>query len=169
MRDLLPTIARDAYSYRDDTEVPAFPDNRPLIVFDGYCGLCSRLVQFVLRHDRRATYRFVAAQTPLGTALFRHYGLDADDYDTFILLRDGRGHFVSDAAIEMARELAWPWSWSPVLRMVPKVVRDWIYLLIARNRMRFFGRSEACYLPAPEVKSRFLDGQTNTSALTSAG
>lgn len=169
MRDLLPTIARAPYSYRDDPEVPAFPDDRPLIVFDGFCGLCSRLVRFVLRHDKIATYRFVAAQTPLGTALFQHYGLDADDYDTFILLRDGRGHFVSDAAIEMAHQLAWPWSWSPVLRMVPKVLRDWVYLLIARNRMHFFGRAEACYLPAPEVRGRFLDGQIDAPTLTSAG
>jgi predicted DCC family thiol-disulfide oxidoreductase YuxK len=169
VRDLLPTIARDAHSYRDDKRVPEFPDDRPLIVFDGFCGLCSRLVQFVLLHDKQATYRFVAAQTPLGAALFQHYGLDANNYETFILLRAGHGHFVSDAAIEMAHELAWPWSWSPVLRIVPKVVRDWVYLLIARNRMRFFGRSEACYLPAPEVRTRFLDGQMKPSALTSAG
>lgn len=156
MRDLLPTIARDAYSYRDDQSVPAFPDDRPLIVFDGYCGLCSRLVQFVLRHDRLGVYRFLPAQTPLGTALFGHYGLDAEDYDTFILLRDGQGHFVSDAAIEMSRELGTPWSWSPALRVVPKVIRDWVYLLIAHNRMRFFGRRDTCHLPRPDERDRFL-------------
>lgn len=169
MRDLLPTIARDPYSYRDDPAIPAFPDDRPLIVFDGFCGLCSRLVQFVLRHDKAGAYRFVAAQTPLGTALFRHYGLDAENYDTFILLRDGRGHFVSEAAIELARELSPPWAWAPALRLVPQVIRDWVYLVIAHNRMRFFGRTEACYLPEPAVRARFLDGQVASPALTSAG
>jgi predicted DCC family thiol-disulfide oxidoreductase YuxK len=158
MRDLLPMIARDAYSYRIDSAVPHFPDDHPLIVFDGFCGLCSRLVQFVLRHDKVGAYRFVPAQTPLGTALFRHYGLDAEDYDTFILLREGRGYFVSDAAIELARELRPPWSWAPAMRIVPKLIRDWIYLLIAHNRMRFFGRIESCYLPAPGQRERFLDG-----------
>lgn len=168
VRDLLPTFARDAYSYRSDRTIPNFLDDRPLIVFDGYCGLCSRLVQFALRHDGAGTYCFVAAQTPLGTALFRHYGLDSEDYDTFILLRDGRGHFVSDAAIELTRDLGWPWSWSPILRAVPKVLRDWLYLLIAHNRMRFFGRTEACYLPEPDKRGRFIDGQSSALGLTSA-
>lgn len=150
MRDLLPTIARDPHSYLADPSVPAFPDDKPLIVFDGYCGLCSRLVQFTLRHDRNGLYRFLPAQTVLGDALYRHYGLDPDFYETFILLRDGRAYFVSEAAIELVAALGLPWSLAPVLRIVPKIIRDWLYLRVAHNRMRFFGRSDACYLPAPK-------------------
>jgi predicted DCC family thiol-disulfide oxidoreductase YuxK len=158
VRDLLPTIAREPFSYRTDPSVPAFPDDKPLVVFDGYCGLCSRFVQFTLRHDKHARYRFLSAQTRLGDALYRHFGLNALEYDTFILLRDGKGHFVSDAAIEIVRSLGFPWSLAPLTRIVPKPIRDWLYLVIAHNRMRFFGRTEECYLPTPETASRFLDG-----------
>jgi predicted DCC family thiol-disulfide oxidoreductase YuxK len=162
MRDLLPTIARQPYSYRSDPTAPAFPDDKPLIVFDGYCGLCSRLVQFTLRRDPAARYRFLPAQTALGDALYLHYGLDPSFYETFILLRDGRAYFASEAAIELVRDLGFPWSLAPLLRVVPKVVRDWLYLRVAHNRMRFFGRTEACYMPSSANADRFIDGGART-------
>ncbi len=147
-----------APSYRLDPAVPDFPDDKPLMIFDGFCGLCSRSVQFVLRHDKAGQFRFLAAQTGLGTAIYRHFGLDADDYSTFILLADGKAWYVSDAAIEVARRLTWPWSMAPLLKVVPPALRDQLYGLVARNRMRFFGRTEACYLPAPAERDRFLVG-----------
>jgi predicted DCC family thiol-disulfide oxidoreductase YuxK len=73
---LATSMARAAYSYRNDPGVPKFPDDRPIIVFDGYCVLCSGWVSFILRHDRRATYRLLPAQSPVGHALYVHYGLD---------------------------------------------------------------------------------------------
>jgi predicted DCC family thiol-disulfide oxidoreductase YuxK len=77
------------YDYRGDPSVPAFPDDRPIIIFDGYCALCSGWVSFVLRHDRAAAFRLLPAQTALGAALYRHYRLDAEDCETNILLADG--------------------------------------------------------------------------------
>jgi predicted DCC family thiol-disulfide oxidoreductase YuxK len=138
--------------------LPPFPDDKPLVVFDGYCGLCSRTVQFILRHDHRGVFRFLAAQTGLGSAIYRHYGLSPDNYETFILISGGRAFFASDAAIELSRHLSFPWSMAVVGRLVPRSWRDGLYFLIARNRMRFFGRSAACYLPSPETASRFLAG-----------
>jgi predicted DCC family thiol-disulfide oxidoreductase YuxK len=158
IRDLLPTIPREPFSYRRDGAVPPFPDDRPLVVFDGYCGLCSRLVQFTLRHDPGAIHRFVPAQSGVGDALFRHYGLNADDYETFILIRDGKGFFVSDAVVELLRPLGFPWSLAPAIRVFPRQLRDRVYLWVARNRMHFFGRTEACYLPDASTSSRFVDG-----------
>ena len=78
-----------AYSYRRDPAVPKFSDDRPIIIFDGYCALCSGWAQFVLRHDRRAVYRLLRAQSPLGRSLYVHYDLDPEDYQTNILLADG--------------------------------------------------------------------------------
>lgn len=164
MRDLLPTIAREPFSYRTDPSVADFPDDRPLIVFDGYCGLCSRLVQFTLRRDPTGRYRFLPAQTALGDALYLHYGLDPSFYETFILLRDGRAYFVSEAAIELVRDLGFPWSLAPLVRLVPKFVRDWLYLRVAYHRMRFFGRTDACYLPAADNEARFVDGGERMAA-----
>ena len=89
------------YSYRQDADVPDFADDRPLIVFDGECVFCSAWVQFALKHDKAERYRFLAAQTPLGEALYRHYGLDDRDYETNILIEDGRAFFKSDGSIRM--------------------------------------------------------------------
>ncbi len=148
------------YSWRDDPSVPAFTDDHPLVIFDGYCGLCSRIAQFILRHDRAGTFRLLPAQTALGAAIYRHFELDAEDYETFILLKDGKGHFASDAGLELFRSLGLPWSALWLTRFVPRSVRDGIYFWIARNRMRVFGRSEICYLPAPEHRNRFLSGES---------
>ena len=77
------------YSYRDDPSVPPFADDQPILVFDGKCVLCSATVQFIFAHDRERRVRFVVAQSPLGTALYRHFGLKSEDYETNIVLENG--------------------------------------------------------------------------------
>ena len=147
---------RPPYSYRGDGEVPAFPDDRPIIIFDGYCALCSGWAQFVLRHDRRGIFRLLPAQTPLGRALYVHYGLDPNDYETNILIADGVATFKSEACIRMAEGLGLPWSLAAVFRVLPRPWRDRLYGVLARNRLRVFGRRETCYAPAARDADRFL-------------
>src|SRR5258708_40315963 len=84
-----------AYGYREDPSVPAFPDDRPIIIFDGHCVLCSRFARFVLRHDRRAVFRLMAAQTTVGQALYRHLHLDSGQFETNVLLEGGQAWFKS--------------------------------------------------------------------------
>jgi predicted DCC family thiol-disulfide oxidoreductase YuxK len=147
---------REPYSYRSDPAVPAFADDRPVIVFDGHCVLCSGGAQFVLRHDTRGRYRLLAAQTPLGDALYRHFGLAPNDYDTMILIEDGVPVVKADAVIRIAQGLGLPWSLAVVLRGLPRSWRDGLYGILARNRLRVFGRSETCYMPDPRHADRFL-------------
>jgi predicted DCC family thiol-disulfide oxidoreductase YuxK len=147
---------RAPYSYRDDPAVPRFADDRPVIIFDGECVLCSGSAQFVLRHDKRGVYRFLAAQMPLGRALYAHYGLDTRDYETMILLADGVATFKSEAVVRIAEGLGLPWSLAAILRVVPRPWRDRLYGVLARNRLRILGRREHCYLPAPADADRFL-------------
>ncbi len=147
---------RPAYSYRHDGDVPDFPDTNPVLVFDGECVMCSHSAAFVLRHDRHKRCNFVAAQSDLGRALYRHYRLDDGDFETFVLLYDGVAHFRSDAALKLMSLIGPPWSLAAALRIVPKGLRDLIYNYVARNRYRFFGRRETCFLPAPEDAGRFL-------------
>ena len=146
------------YSYRDDPSVPAFPDDRPIIVFDGHCVLCSGWAQFVIRRDRTARFRLLAAQTPLGAALYEHYGLDATDYETNILIEDGIAWFKSESTIRILIGLGLPYSMVRALRVLPLALRDRGYNVIARNRFRLFGRSDACFRPTPEIQERFLPG-----------
>jgi predicted DCC family thiol-disulfide oxidoreductase YuxK len=144
---------RLAYSYHSDTTVPAFPDDRPLIVFDGHCVLCSSGARLVLNIDRGKVHRLLAAQSPLGQTLYAHYGLSYDD--SFILIADGRAWFKSEAAIRIGENLGWPWSWARVLRLLPLRLRDALYDLIARNRL-WLGRREVCYASDPADRDRFL-------------
>ncbi len=147
-----------AYSYRTDPAVPSFADVNPIIVFDGLCAFCSAWARFVLWTDRRAAFRLLPAQSPLGRALYVHYGLDPDDYETNILLEDGVAwfKFKSEAAIRSARRLGFPWSLARIVRVLPLGLRDRLYDFVARNRLRIMGRRDVCYAPEPRFRERFL-------------
>ncbi len=144
------------YSYRANPAVPPFPDDHPIIIFDGHCVMCSSFARFILRHDKQAKYRLLPAQTPLGTALYQHFGLDPVNYETNILLKDGCAWLKSEGSLKMFQGLGLPWSLSLVLRVLPLPTRDWLYSLVARNRLRWFGRSEVCFLTDPAHLDRFL-------------
>lgn len=144
------------YSYRSDPAVPSFPDDGPVIVFDGYCALCSGWAAFVLRHDKRARYRLVTAQSALGQALYRHFKLDPDNFETNILIEHGVPWFRSTGSLRMLTGLGWPWRVAGILFVLPLPVRDWLYERLARNRLRWFGRRRYCYTPTEAERARFL-------------
>lgn len=145
-----------AYSYRDDPAVPAFADDQPIIIFDGHCALCSRFARFVLQQDRRARLRLLAAQSPLGQALMRHLNLDPVNFETNVLIECGRAYFKSDGTIRMFNHLGFPWSLCQVLRLAPRGLLDKLYDLVARNRLRWFGTLDQCFLADPAHRGRFL-------------
>jgi predicted DCC family thiol-disulfide oxidoreductase YuxK len=150
------SVAREAYSYRADSTVPAFPDDKPIIVFDGKCVLCSRWALFVMRRDAAKRFRLLAAQTPLGVALYEHYGLDPVDYETNVLLENGRAWLKSEGTIRMFERLGFPWSVMAAFRVVPRAQRDKLYNVVARNRLKWFGSRETCFLPEPIDADRFI-------------
>jgi predicted DCC family thiol-disulfide oxidoreductase YuxK len=150
-------VQRLPYDYRADPAVPYFADDRPVIVFDGHCVLCSAFAQFILKHDHDARFRLLAAQSDLGTALYRHFGLDPVNYDTYVLLQDGNAYFRSDASLRILSGLGGGWSLlATSARIIPAPLRDSFYNVIARNRLRWFGTRAQCFLPAPSQADRFL-------------
>jgi predicted DCC family thiol-disulfide oxidoreductase YuxK len=146
----------EPYSYRHDPAVPDFVDDHPIIIFDGHCVLCSKWAQFVIRHDPDKKFKLLAAQSPLGHALYEHYGLDPVDYQTNILIADGMAWFESESSIRMLEGLGAPWSWIAATRVLPRPLRDRLYALVARNRFRLFGRRDICFAPTANIKDRFL-------------
>lgn len=144
------------YSYRFDPAVPSFPDERPIIVFDGHCALCTGWAEFVLRHDKHGRFRLVTAQSGLGQALYRHYNLDPDNFETNILIEYGVPWFRSTGSIRMIAGLGWPWRAVRVLLLLPVPFRDWLYERLARNRLRWFGYRTRCYVPTGADRKRFL-------------
>jgi predicted DCC family thiol-disulfide oxidoreductase YuxK len=125
------------------------------IYFDGYCGLCDRFVQFVLRRDRAGRYRFAPLQG--STAQERVPAtLDPRASQTVILEEAGRFRVRSDAALEILSGLGGAWRLAGLLRVIPRPVRDAVYDLVARNRNRWFGRLAECRIPQPSERDRFL-------------
>lgn len=131
------------------------PDH-PVILFDGVCGLCNRWVDFVLRRDDEARFRFAALQSDAGRRALRRAGLPPD-FAASIVLVDADGVWMrSAAALRILRGLGAPYAWLYALVLVPRPVRDAVYRWIARNRYDWFGRRAECRLPSPAERERFL-------------
>lgn len=128
----------------------------PIIVFDAECVLCSANAQFVLRYDTRGRFRLASMQGEVGAALYRRFGIDPADPETMILVEGDSVLRDSDAVLAIYAGLGWPWRAMTAFRLVPRVVRDFAYRLVARNRYRMFGRRETCWMPSPDQAKRFL-------------
>ena len=126
------------------------------VLFDGVCNLCNSSVQFIIRNDRRGRFRFAALQSEAGREILLQYQLPEKALNTVVLIACGRAFTRSTAALEIARRLdgAWPICYAAVV--LPRFLRDSVYDFIARNRYRWFGKQEACMMPSPELKQRFL-------------
>jgi len=129
-----------------------------LVVFDGECVLCSAFFAFILRFDHRKAFSFAIAQSEFGENLYTRLGLKSDDYDTHIVIIDGRLYERLNGFFEVMRTLGFPWSILTLFSVLPDSILDWVYYKIARNRYRLFGKRGACMVPNAEVKSRFIDG-----------
>jgi len=142
----------------------AVPATDVIVLYDGVCGLCSRIVSFLLPRDRAHRIHFAALQGPVAAELLRRNGQPPVDGDpqSIILVEapgtaDERLSHRSDAALRLARALPGGWPVLAALLVVPRLVRDWVYDRVANNRYRIFGRLDACTLPSPENRARFLD------------
>ncbi|QJR13767.1 hypothetical protein DSM104440_00557 [Usitatibacter palustris] len=120
------------------------------------CNLCAHSVKFILAHESAPTLRFVALQSPAGARLMREFGFSPEDAKTFVLVAGGRSYVKSDAAIRVAGYLRGIWRGLAAVRILPRPVRDWAYDIVARNRYRWFGRTESCMVPTPELRARFI-------------
>ena len=133
-------------------------DRRPLLLFDGVCNLCDAAVQFVIDRDHDEQFFFAALQSGAARAALDRAGTALDELPDSLVLIDERGvHTRSDAALRVARRLAFPWSLLTLARLIPRFIRDPLYSWIARHRYQWFGRQQTCRLPTPELRARFLD------------
>lgn len=128
----------------------------PIVLYDGVCGLCDRWVQLVLRNDRRGRFRFAALQSDAGRALLEKSGLPPQALDSIVLVEGDGVWRKSRAALRIARRMDAPWPLLWPLVIVPRRVADLFYDLVAKNRYRIFGKLDACMIPPPEARARFL-------------
>ncbi len=133
-----------------------------LVLYDGVCGLCNRLLQFLLAVDDRAVFDFASLQSPTGRAIVERAGGHPDDLNSFYVSANYRtpgARVISkaEAALFVAGELGWPWKLTGLMRALPPGWLDHAYDLVARNRYRIFGRHEQCLAPRPEFRNRFVE------------
>jgi predicted DCC family thiol-disulfide oxidoreductase YuxK len=123
-------------------------------LFDGVCNLCNGAVDFILKVDRKKQFRFVALQSEAGEKIFEVHSVPPET-DAIVLFLENKAFTGSDAAIEIARLLPFPWKLAVAFKVVPKKTRDKVYRWIAKNRYRWFGERETCRIPAPQEKLFF--------------
>ena len=132
-------------------------EHHGIILFDGVCNFCCWSVQFIIARDPKGWFRFASQQSATGQSLLALAGLPPGTADTFVLIEDKAIFTRSAAALKVAARLRWPWPLCGVFWVLPQGLRDWAYRLLARNRYRWFGQKETCWLPTPEIARRFLD------------
>ncbi len=128
-----------------------------IIFFDGVCNLCNSSVDFIIRRDRKAVFKFISLQSPLATELLAPYPVDTSHMKTFVLLKQNKLFTRSDAALEVARDLDGIWRFLYYFKIVPGFIRNAVYRVISRNRYRWFGKRDTCRLPSASEKARFLE------------
>src|SRR5262245_39141298 len=122
--------------------------NHPYIVlFDGVCNLCNRSVQFIIKHDKKNRFVFGSLQGTTGQSYLRQFQLPADTFNSFILVENGKAYTRSTAALRMLKHLGGAWPLLYAFIIVPPFIRNAIYNLIAKNRYRWFGRTDECWIP----------------------
>lgn len=128
----------------------------PILLFDGVCNLCNASVQWVIKRDHKGIFRFAALQSDIGQQLLQQLGRSTTDFDSAVVIDGDKVFTESDAPLTIASHLGGVWQMARIFWLVPKPIRDAVYRFVARNRYRWFGRTESCMMPQPGWKARFL-------------
>jgi predicted DCC family thiol-disulfide oxidoreductase YuxK len=131
-------------------------DNRHILIFDGVCNFCNGAVNFIINRDPDGLFAFTPMQSDLARELMEKHKIQNVGIDTFLLIKNEQCFVFSSAALEIAKDLTGLWYIFNVFRLVPSVVRDFIYKVFARNRYVLFGRQDTCMVPTEAMRSRFL-------------
>ncbi len=137
-------------------------ESNPIVLYDGVCGLCNGLNQFLLKRDAKDRFRFASLQSDFSNAVLKRHGANSADLDTVyvVLDHDQPGERLlsrSDAVLCLAEQLGGIWGLGRVGRFVPRFLRDAMYKLVASNRYRLFGKYDSCMMPDPKHRDKFLD------------
>ncbi|EFO29259.1 putative thiol-disulfide oxidoreductase DCC [Roseibium sp. TrichSKD4] len=149
-------VTQDPYSYRNDSEVPAFDDSAPIAVMDAECALCSWGARTIHHLDKSGLLRICPVQSPLGSAILQHYEINSLDPESWLFLEDGTSYQDMEAVIRVGQRLGGWGNLVLALKLVPRPLRSWLYLRVARNRYRLFGKGDMCAIPDPDFQKRLM-------------
>ena len=127
-----------------------------VIIFDGVCNLCNRLINFILKWDKYKKFKFAWLQSEFGQGFIKETQGSLNKLDTVILVKNKQVFEKSDAVLEILKELNGFWRTFLIFKIVPKKFRDSVYKYIADNRYHWFGMQQRCLVPGWEIRDRFI-------------
>lgn len=130
--------------------------NDHIILFDGVCNLCNGAVNFIIKKDKKQLYRFASLQSDVGIHLLKQYDLESNDLNSFVLIENNKAYLKSSAALHIAKNIGGFYSILYGFMVIPRFIRDFVYSIIAKNRYKWFGKTNACMMPTPQLQARFL-------------
>jgi predicted DCC family thiol-disulfide oxidoreductase YuxK len=119
-------------------------NNENILLIDGYCNLCNRLVKLIIKRDKKAKFLFVSLQSASGQSLLKKFGLPIDDFDSVVYIRSDKYFLKSSAILYILKELGGIWKLFFIFIIIPNFIRDFIYKIIANTRYKIFGRNDSC-------------------------
>lgn len=131
-------------------------DDRYILLFDGICNLCNNLVQFIIKRDPQCKFKFASLQSESGQSLLRKLKLPTDDFNSFVVIKGDKYWLKSTARLHVLIALGGLWTLVYVLFIFPKLLRDFVYKMVAKTRYKIFGKRDHCMMPTPEIKQRFI-------------
>ncbi len=127
-----------------------------ILLFDGVCNLCNGIVQFTIKRDPKAKFKFASLQSESGQSLLKQFGLPTDDFNSFVYINGEKCFLKSSAGLHVLKELGGIWKVFYIFIIFPRPFRDFVYNLIAKTRYKIFGKRDTCIVPTPDIKLRFL-------------
>jgi len=131
-------------------------NSKGVVLFDGVCNFCNTSVNFIIRHDKKDYFRFTPLQSEIGMKISEKYNLDSGNLKSVILVDKGKIYTKTTAALRIAKQLSGLWPALYVFIIVPAPIRDVVYNIIANYRYKWWGERDACMIPTPEIRKKFL-------------
>lgn len=132
-----------------------------IVLFDGVCNLCNSAITFIIKRDKKDVFRYAPLQSKVGKELAAKHHIDLDRVDSIILVTEDKAYAKSTAALRIAKQLSKGWPLLAMFLILPRFLRDAVYDFIARNRYKWFGKKDACMIPTPELRGKFLDDEAS--------
>ncbi|HMZ46530.1 MAG TPA: thiol-disulfide oxidoreductase DCC family protein [Chitinophagaceae bacterium] len=129
---------------------------KTIIMFDGVCNYCNKMVNFCIKHDKKKKLHYTSLQSNTGMSLISYYNIPKS-IDSIILIDESKVYYYSDAALKIARHLNPPIRFIYIFKFIPTFLRDALYKWVAKNRYKWFGKKDTCMIPSKEVKHLFLE------------
>jgi len=150
-------ITNDKYSLPKHYIIGRSMSTQNVIIFDGVCKFCNNSVNFIIKRDHHNVFLFAPMQSEAAQDLIAKYNVKDVGFDTFLLIKNNKCFYRTDAALEITKDLSGYWYLFRVFKLLPRSFRDYFYRLLARNRYDIFGKTDKCMVPTPDIKNKFLD------------